>query len=224
MNRTNRTPLFASTLAALLATACSSTGNGNVPAADASVPAKDTGVSSPPNPPVDGAAATGDADADAAAPNEDAGPADAGADAPASKGFVTSTFLQNGACLPQPLIVVEGALPCTILLEGVRGGCDQPGLSTPTADQLAPFEASLAKIDAAAPPGALCALDQLAAAPDGGGCANGATPGWCYVHGGCGANPGACAQAICTDPPFDRVSAFGDGSAPAYVEATLECH
>jgi hypothetical protein len=223
MTLTRRTAaLFASTLAAVLATACSSTGNGSVPAADASAPATDTGAASPSSQ-ADGPASTGDTDADAAVVDEDAGAADASADAPASKGFVTSTILQNGACLPQSLVVVEGTLPCTILLEGVRGGCDQQGLSTPTADQLAPFEASLAKIDAAAPPGALCALSQLAAAPDGGGCANGATPGWCYVHGGCGANPGDCTQAICTDPPFDRVSAFGDGSAPAYVEATLEC-
>ena len=141
-----------------------------MPAADASTPTTDTS----PNPPTDGAASTGDTDADAAALNEgDAG----GVDARSSKGFVTSAILQNGACVPQPLIEVEGALSCTILLEGVRGGCDQPGLSTPTADQLAPFEESLAKIDAAAPPGALCALAQLGAAPDGGGCANGATPG-----------------------------------------------
>lgn len=113
--------------------------------------------------------------------------------------------LDNALCLPV-------ALPCgcRILLDGVTGGCAQPGLTTAPLDDDAAILKLARDHDASLPAGSICQLDELpGSATPGAGCADETAAGWCFVAGACPSDASPkCAQAACTT----------DGFAAAHVD------
>lgn len=130
------------------------------------------------------------------------------------------TLEPSGGCLPQPLPSdgKSGTL-CRILLSGVVGGCQQPGLSPAAPEDVSKIDESFMAVDASPPlTSTLCAITQLPAAAMGGaGCADPATPGWCYVEGSCSADAGSsCQQNICPTAAYESESLV-------YAGASLIC-
>jgi hypothetical protein len=110
-------------------------------------------------------------------------------------------FGYNDLCLPIALPTsVDGGGPlCHVVLSGVAGDCNQPGLVPASFSDAAAIIATLQADNSPQPPGTLCALQEL----DGANCTPDTSPGWCYVHESCWTDAGRpCDQTICASAGF----------------------
>ena len=119
---------------------------------------------------------------------------------------VTILRLQNSACFPPRTILPQsdagGSANCRIVLTGVSGGCNLPGLSTASASDVSKVTAS-ATIHGEMAAAPFCDIAQLVA-QSGTACAAETAVGWCYVQGPCTGQvvSPSCESSVCTTPAF----------------------
>jgi hypothetical protein len=152
---------------------------------------------------------------DASGTPESGSPSDGGGDG-SLRYAVVIRLGQNDEC-GEPLPTdSSGETTCAIVLEGPNRGCEGPGLSPAT-----PQEIALVVRDGSSTAGSICNVTQLAGSP-GVGCDQQAM-GWCYVAGSCESDAGtSCAAAICTTSAFNDTYVPASGEAATWV-AYLVC-